>query len=43
MNFNKFAIEIFVYNDQLKSASENEEEDNYLLYRYNISEDTFRK
>ncbi|MGA8944185.1 MAG: hypothetical protein WB502_15935, partial [Thermoactinomyces sp.] len=43
MNFNDFSVEIFVYKDQLKTASENEEEDNYLLYRYNISEDDIQK
>ncbi|MGA8941551.1 MAG: hypothetical protein WB502_02380 [Thermoactinomyces sp.] len=43
MNFNDVLIVFFVYDDQLKTSSENEEEDNYLLYRYNISEDDIQK
>lgn len=39
MNFNEVIIEIFVYDDKLKTASKNIDTDKYAIYRYNISGD----
>lgn len=39
MNFNDVSVTIFVYDDKLKSSQKNEDADNHLLSRYNISGD----
>ncbi|MBA4496551.1 hypothetical protein ACFO25_15950 [Paenactinomyces guangxiensis] len=39
MNFNDVTLEIFVHDDQLKSAPKNEDPGKHLLVRYNISGD----
>ncbi|SEM94198.1 hypothetical protein [Lihuaxuella thermophila] len=39
MNFNEVIMEIFVYDDQLKSAPKDEDPGKHLLVRYNISGD----
>ncbi|MGA8943147.1 MAG: hypothetical protein WB502_10580 [Thermoactinomyces sp.] len=43
MNFNELLIEIFVADDDLKSAPKDAEESNYTLYRYNINIDDIQK
>lgn len=43
MNFNRVLITIFVADDELKSASNNVEESDYTLYRYNIKIDDIQK
>ncbi|MBA4601811.1 hypothetical protein [Thermoactinomyces mirandus] len=43
MNFNELLIEIFVADDELKSAPKNIEESNYTLYRYNVNIDDIQK
>lgn len=43
MNFNELLIEIFVADDELKSAPKNVEESNYTLYRYNVNIDDIQK
>lgn len=43
MNFNRVVITVYVYDDPLKSASKNVDEDNYLLYGYTISSDDIQK
>ncbi|MBA4543290.1 hypothetical protein H1164_10320 [Thermoactinomyces daqus] len=39
MNLNEVIIEIFVYDDKLKTISKKTDTDNYAIYRYNISGD----
>jgi hypothetical protein len=43
MNFNKFLMEVFVVDDELKSAPEDVKESSYTLYRYNIVIDDIQK
>ena len=43
LNFNHIGMEIFVANDKLKTATDNEKENDYILYRYNISIDDIQK
>ena len=43
MNFNKVMMEVFVADDELKSAPEDVKESSYTLYRYNIVIDDIQK
>jgi hypothetical protein len=43
MNFNEILINIYVYDDQLKTDSKNKDEGKYLLYRYKFSEKDIQK